>query len=147
MATPPPRAYPHRVPGLSAAESAASLAQFFIQCVKKEQPSGELIEGADALWQKILPAGASRDEQADAMAHLVIEGQHLRNLRRRTTKRGSLHPATKSMAVLPVFSSAAVAQDPDAVVEMPPPPKERLVDFAVAPEGAQEEGAGKGVEA
>ena len=137
---------PQRTPaaaGLSAAESAASLAAYFIDCVSHEKAAGELVEGAGALWRKILPSGATPEEQADAMAHLIIEGQHLRNLRRRTTKRGSLHPATKSMATLPVFSAAAVTQDPDAVVGMPTPPKECVVEFAEPAEPKR----GKGVEA
>jgi hypothetical protein len=68
--------------GLSAAEDAARLATQLVRCVA---------DGKETSWLKsIVPLKATPDdvchkEMADAVAHLIIEGQHLRSLRRRAS--------------------------------------------------------------
>ena len=75
--------------GVTAAESAATLARDLIGCLKKGTTVGEW-------WASIVPSIRSLqsesipEEHADTVAHLVVEGQHLRDLRARHQKRASI---------------------------------------------------------
>ena len=74
--------------GVTAAESAATLAKGLIDCLKKGTTVGEWLASIVPNVRLLSPTNAP-EEHADTLAHLVIEGQHLRSLRARTERRAS----------------------------------------------------------
>jgi len=110
------------------AEMAALLSKDMIGCLKHEKPLREWL-GMVTPRLELLPAGSLPEEQADSVAHLLVEGKHLRSLQtkaRRTSIAAGVapHEAVPTSAVAPeptIVEARTSAEQTTAVEELKPP--------------------------